>query len=106
MIGRELNTDPRFTVDGHHMPVVLSVDRATEQSGPEAALGRQVGGVEHDDLVGNLHAVILSLWALRECHNPRSSKNGSRTGVPASSGYTVNPGQVAPARAAVTTAVA
>ena len=42
------------------MPVFLSLDGATEESGPEAALGIQVGGIEHNNLVLDPHSVILA----------------------------------------------
>ncbi len=59
MVGRQLNAQPRFAIDVDTVPIVLRVDRATQQSGPESALGGQVGGVENNDLSGNPHPVIL-----------------------------------------------
>jgi hypothetical protein len=57
--GRELNGKPRFAVDVDIVPIVLRVDRATQQFGPEGTFGGQVSGVEDDDLPSNFHAVIL-----------------------------------------------
>jgi hypothetical protein len=57
--GRELNGQPRFAVDVDVVPIVLGVDRATQQLGPEGTFGGQVGGVEDDDLPSNFHFVIL-----------------------------------------------
>jgi hypothetical protein len=37
------------------VPVILGIDRAVEHSSPETALGREVGGVEHDDLMVDAH---------------------------------------------------
>jgi len=45
VIGRQLNPDPRFTVDDHHVPVILGIDGAVEHPSPEAALGSEVRGV-------------------------------------------------------------
>jgi len=55
MVRRQLNSDPRFAVDHHPVPVVLGVHRAVEHAGPERALGREVRGVEHDDLTIDTH---------------------------------------------------
>src|SRR5215211_2636821 len=55
MVGRQLNTDLRFAVDHHHVPVVLGVDRAVEHAGPEGALRPEICGVEHDDLTIDPH---------------------------------------------------
>jgi len=60
MVGRELNAQPPFAIDEDTVPIVVRFDRSTQQSGPEGALGSQVGGVEDDDLSGNPHAIILS----------------------------------------------
>ena len=59
VVGRQLNPDPWCTVDDHHVPVILGIDGAVEHPGPEAALGREVCGVEHDDLMIDAHRVIL-----------------------------------------------
>ena len=59
MVGSQLNSQPWFAVDVDTVPIVLRLDRATQQSSPEGALGGQVGGVEDDDLSSNPHAVIL-----------------------------------------------
>src|SRR5687767_2063083 len=42
MVRRQLNSDPRFAVDHHPVPVVLGVDRAIEHPGPEGALSREI----------------------------------------------------------------
>ena len=60
MVRCQLDADPRLTVDEHHVPVVFGVDRAAEHAGPEAALCGEIGGVEHDDLEDDLHAVIVA----------------------------------------------
>jgi hypothetical protein len=59
MVGRELNTDSRFALDHHHVPVILSIDRAVEHTSPENAFSRKVCGVEHHNLVIDAHVVIL-----------------------------------------------
>jgi len=47
------------------VPVILGIDGAVEHPGPEAALGREVCGVEHDDLMFDAHREILSNDAIR-----------------------------------------
>src|SRR5690348_14595647 len=59
MIGRELHAEPPLAVNYHAVPVLLRGDGAAQQIGPEGALGRQVGGVEHDDLPRDFHAIPL-----------------------------------------------
>jgi hypothetical protein len=54
------DTNPRLTVDHHHGPIVFRVDGPAEHAGPEAALCREIGGVEYNDLVGDLHAIIVA----------------------------------------------
>ena len=56
MIGCELNPDPRFAFDDHHVPVIFGIDFTVEHPGPEAALGGEIRGVEHDDLMINAQA--------------------------------------------------
>jgi hypothetical protein len=60
VIGRELNPDPRFAVDAHHVPVIFRIHGTLEHPGPEAALGSEIRGVEDDDLTINTHSVILA----------------------------------------------
>ena len=60
VVGRQLHPDPWHTVHEHHVPVILGVDGAVEHPGPEAALGREVRGIEHDDLMIDVHRVILN----------------------------------------------
>ena len=61
MVRRELDAEPPLAVDDHAVPVILGFDRAPQQTCPEAALGGEVGGVEHNDLSPDLQAgVILS----------------------------------------------
>src|SRR5437879_4208269 len=60
VVGFQLNPDPRFTVDHHHVPVLLGIDGAVEHPGPEATLACEVRSVEHDDLMIDAHRVILS----------------------------------------------
>jgi len=69
MAGRQLNSDPRFTLDDHHVPVIFGIYGPVEHPGPEAALGREVCGVEHHDLATDVHRVILSgdHHGLRRC---------------------------------------
>jgi hypothetical protein len=59
VVRSELDAHPGAAVDEHHVPTVFGVDRASEESSPEVALGGQVGGVEHDDLVVDSHRTIL-----------------------------------------------
>ncbi|GAC1473265.1 MAG: hypothetical protein NVS1B6_14020 [Steroidobacteraceae bacterium] len=61
MIRRELHTEPPLAVDQYTMPIVVLYDCATEESCPERALGGQIGGVEHDYLSRDFHAVTFSL---------------------------------------------
>jgi hypothetical protein len=60
MVGGQLHADAWLTVDEHHVPVILGVDGPAEHTRPEAALGREIGGVEHDDLVVDLHRIIVA----------------------------------------------
>ena len=52
--------EPGFAVDHHPVPVILGIDRAAEHPRREAALGREVGGVEHDDLMIDAHRLSSS----------------------------------------------
>jgi hypothetical protein len=52
----ELDAHPWLTVDQHHVPVVLSVDRAAEHPSPESALGREIVSIERHDLMPNPHS--------------------------------------------------
>jgi hypothetical protein len=45
------------------VPFILSIDRAAKHSRPELALGGQVSGVEHNDLVVDFHRVMIALSA-------------------------------------------
>src|SRR5438034_7486602 len=75
------NPDPWFPVDDHHVPVLLGIDSAVEHPGPEAALGREVGGVEHDDLMIDAHPVLLlKLGLLKPLRDRKSTRlNSSHT---------------------------
>lgn len=53
----QLHSHLWFTVDEHHMPVILGIDGAVEYPGPEPALGCDVGCVEDDDLMVDAHRV-------------------------------------------------
>lgn len=57
VVRRELDTEPPLAIDHHAVPVVLGFDCAAQQTCPEAALGGEIGGVEHDDLSSYFHAV-------------------------------------------------
>lgn len=70
VFGGQLDSYPRLTVDDHHVPVSLGVDRATEHSSPKAAFGGQVSGIEDDDLVVDLHRAILARFAGPEHAHP------------------------------------
>ena len=65
MIRCQLDANPWSTVDVHHVPVVFRVDGPAEHASPEATLCRQIGSVEHDDLMDDLHATIVAAksWA-------------------------------------------
>src|SRR5699024_86882 len=56
----ELDADPGPVVDEHHVPVVVAVHGPAEHTGPEGALGLQVGTVEDDHLVVDLHPSFSS----------------------------------------------
>ena len=60
VIGRELNADPRFAFDDDHMPVIFGIHFTVEYPRPEAALGGEIRGVEHDHLMINAHCVSLA----------------------------------------------
>jgi hypothetical protein len=55
----KLDTNPRCAIDGHHVPVILFIHGAVEDSCPEAALGSKVCGIEDDDLVIDAHPALL-----------------------------------------------
>jgi hypothetical protein len=57
VIGRELNAGPRFAVDDDHVPVIFGIHFTVEYASPEAALGGEMRGVEHDDLMVDAHDV-------------------------------------------------
>jgi hypothetical protein len=59
VVWRELDPHFRLAVHKHHVPVVLGIHRATQQSSPEVAFCVQVSGVEDDDLEVDLHSAIL-----------------------------------------------
>jgi hypothetical protein len=59
MVGRKLDSDPRLTTDRNHVPIFLSSYRPTKHARPELALRGEVGGVEHNDLMVDLHGTIL-----------------------------------------------
>lgn len=65
VVGRQLHADARTTIDEHHVPVVLGIDGAAQHPGPEAALGSEIGGIEHDDLKCDLHGDILPASAAK-----------------------------------------
>jgi|GEM_PF-6599979 len=60
VIRSKLDPNAWLTVDKNHVKMLLSVDCATEESGPKAALGGQVSSVEHNDLMFDPHSVILA----------------------------------------------
>jgi hypothetical protein len=68
MVRRQLNSDPRFAVDHHPVPVVLGVDRAVEYAGPESALSREICGVEHYNLTSDAHFRQPFPW-VRRCRS-------------------------------------
>ena len=55
----ELNAEPPFAIDQNAVPIVVRYNSPTQQSGPERALGKQVGGIEDDDLSLDSHPVIV-----------------------------------------------
>jgi len=55
-----LDADPRLAVHHHHVPVVVDVERPVHDTDPEAALGGEIGGIEHDRLGLDLHPTIIS----------------------------------------------
>lgn len=55
VIGRELHAHHPLAIDDDAVPVVVAVDLAAEQAGPEGALGLEVPCVEHDDPSDDLH---------------------------------------------------
>ena len=61
MVGSELDTHARCAVDVDAVPIVFSLDGASQKSSPKAALGANVGRVENNDLPCDDHAVILPL---------------------------------------------
>ena len=56
----ELNPDPGFAVDDHDVPVIFGIHGTIEHPCPEAALGREISGVEHDDLMIDTHTSSLA----------------------------------------------
>jgi hypothetical protein len=76
-----LDANSRLTVDLDHVPVVLGVDRSAEHTSPKAALCGEIGGVEHDYLVDELHPIIIAAtagtrtpaWSLGDGPNRRSA---------------------------------
>lgn len=76
MVGCQLNAEPPFALDDDTVPIVVRVDLATQESGPEAALSGEIGGVEDDDLSGNLHAVCSSVIVRGD---PRPGNAGDTT---------------------------
>ena len=86
MVWGQLDSDPGLTVDVHHVPVVFGPDRSAEHPGPEAALCGEVGGVEHDNLEGDLHRVILAARSRHasqrvQSRSPRAPASATRVGV-------------------------
>jgi hypothetical protein len=63
MVRRQLHADSWSTVDLDHVPVVFGVDRSAEHARPEAALRGEIGSVEHDYLVIDLHSIIITATA-------------------------------------------
>jgi hypothetical protein len=87
MVGRKLKTQPRFSVDVDHVPIVVRCNRATQQVSPECALNRQVGGVEDDDLSGNSHAGILArTWRVSSSRSGPSTAGRENLRNPSSTG--------------------
>src|SRR5690606_952631 len=60
MIGSQLDSYPRLSVDVDHAESVVDVQGPVEYSSPEIALGLDVGGVEDDDLVVDLQEASSS----------------------------------------------
>jgi hypothetical protein len=50
-----LHPDARFSIDHHHVPVIVTVDLTAEHPGPERTLGLDVCGVEGNDLIPDVH---------------------------------------------------
>jgi hypothetical protein len=42
------------------VPVIVGIHGTFEHPGPEAALGSEISGVEHDDLAINAHSEMLA----------------------------------------------
>jgi len=87
VVRRKLDAEPPLAVDHHAVPVIVRVDRAPQELGPEAALGGEIGSVEHDNLSPDLHADILA-----QAHHS-SAPTGSGACVPASSGLSSGRGR-------------
>ena len=82
MVRRQLNSDPRFAVEHHPVPVVLGVDLAVEHARPESALSPEIRGVEHYNLTSDAHTPIVQ--ALRRFvraakHRRVSQRSGMST---------------------------
>lgn len=60
MVRRELHREVGIAVDQHGVPVVVSLDLAVEQAGPEAADGVQIGGVQNNGFASESHAPMLA----------------------------------------------
>src|SRR5699024_3243145 len=73
----ELYADPGLVVDEHHVPVVIAVHGPVEHPGPERALRLQVGTVEHDHLVVDLHHPVLSSCGQCSAGSASSGSAGS-----------------------------
>jgi hypothetical protein len=61
VIRGELNVDAFFTVGiNDTVPILICNHFAAEHACPEAAFGFEVRGVEHNNLAGDLHEIVLS----------------------------------------------
>ena len=59
-----MNSDPGFAFNDNHVPVIFGIHGPLRHRGPEAALGSEIGGVEHDNLVIDAHSVMLRVTRL------------------------------------------
>lgn len=75
VLRRELHPYPGIAIDRHHVPVVVDVDRATENSGPEAAFGGQISGIEHDHLMLDSHLLMFAGGPARNVSSTRPAES-------------------------------
>jgi hypothetical protein len=55
MIGSKLDAYLRLAVHEDHVPIVFDIDGSLEHAGPEGALWSEIGSVEDNDVVLDLH---------------------------------------------------